>query len=69
MSYWSNNPELYDEIVFRQMVAESLANEDDDPGDTVSKFVKDPRFSAVAQRAEQDYWGSRIDEAMIKGRE
>ena len=69
MSFWSNNPELYDEIIFRQMVAEGLADEEDDPFETVHQFTKSPQFSAVAQRAEQEYWGSRIDEAMVRRKE
>lgn len=66
MSYWANNPELYNEIIFRQMVVEGLANEDDDPGDAVCAFDEDPRFSGIALRAEQNYWAGKTNEAMMR---
>jgi hypothetical protein len=71
MSYWSHNPELYDEIIFKQMVAEGLANEDcEDFGEVVRIFIRDnPKSWETICRAEQNYWGSKIDEVMTRKKE
>jgi hypothetical protein len=73
MSYWSNNPELYTEIVYKQMFKEGLVDipfdEADDPDDVVSKLIDSKDGYKVAMRAEQDYWGSRIDHVMDKMKE
>lgn len=63
MSYWSDNPELYDEIIFREMVAKGLAQEDDDPAEAVNEFMKKPDSWKLASDAEQEYWADRADAA------
>jgi len=72
MSYWSHNPELFTEIIFNQMVREGLAKEDEeDIEEVVSKFLDKADSYKLVTRAEQDYWGSKIDEAEVRygGRE
>jgi len=64
MSYWANNPELYDEIIFKQMIREGFATEEDgnDLENVVGFFLKNnPKAYKVALRAEQDYWGGMVD--------
>ena len=61
MSYWSHNPELYDEIIFNRLVAEGLVNEDcDDPYEAVRVFMEKPDSWKLAVEAERDYWVSKI---------
>lgn len=63
MSYWSHNPELYDEIItkalpveWRKRVESDEIGLDEVPGDI---------FYEAATEGEADYWGSKIDEAMM----
>jgi len=63
MSYWSHNPELYDEIIFKRMVIEGLANEDDDPHEAVQKLMDMPDGWKTAIEAERDYWSDMADAA------
>ncbi len=63
MSYWAENPELYDEIIFKEMIIRGLCNSEDDPGEAVKNFINDPRFYEVAIEAEKDYWADKIDRA------
>ena len=62
MSYWSHNSELYNEIIFKEMVARRLANEDDDPEIVVPEFMKKPDSWKLASNAEANYWGNKVDE-------
>lgn len=61
--YWNCNPELYTEIIFKEMVRRELCNEEDDLNETVKNFINDPRFCEVAIEAERDYWADRVDKA------
>ena len=65
MSYWSHNPELYDEIIFKRMVSEGLASEDDDRPiyEIVGEFVKKPDSYKLIVEAERDYWSDMTDAA------
>lgn len=64
MSYWSHNPELYDEIIYNQMVVEGFATgEEEDIGEAVRIFMAScPVAYQLALRAEQEYWATKIDE-------
>lgn len=68
MSYWANHPELYDEIIFKQMIKEGLAKEEDFErlDDVVREFVKKEDSYKVCLRAEQEYWESLIDAAKAR---
>ena len=66
MSYWNQNPELYTEIIFKQMVHEGLAKEEEDVEKVVGGFLKQPDSWELAIRAEQEYWGSMVDKAMMR---
>ena len=61
--FWNYNPELYTEIIFKEMVRRSLCNMLDDPGEAVNNFKNDPEFYKVALEAERNYWADKIDEA------
>jgi len=61
MSYWSYNPELYDEIIFKEMVARGLCNEEDDIQEVIDNFKDDPRFTEIAIQAERNYWADKMD--------
>ena len=63
MSYWSHHPELYDQIIFDEMVDKGLADEDDDPYEAVQEFMKKPDSWKLAVEAERDYWGGVVDAA------
>ncbi len=72
MSYWSNNPELYDQIIVdeaiaRGIVSEELREEKTDGDIVYDILIKREDFSEIALAAEGDYWGGRIDDAMMKG--
>lgn len=60
MSYWSDNPELYDEIIFRRLVSEGIASEDDDSFEAVQKFMERPDSWKLAIEAERDYWEGMV---------
>lgn len=66
MSYWSDNPELYDEIIFDRMVEDGLVSPDDDRPtyEIVNNFMKKPDSWKLASDAEADYWADKVDEAM-----
>ena len=68
MSYWSHNPELYDEIIITEARARGIIKEDDDREDyeIIKELFKRSDFSQIASVAEGDYWGSKIDEAMMR---
>jgi len=66
MSYWSHNPELYTEIIFREMIRRGLCNELDDPEEAVGNFKDDPNFYKIAIEAEREYWADIIDRAKEK---
>ena len=73
MSYWANNPELYTEIIYKQMLNESLVeipfDDAEDPDQVVSNLMKTKDGWKVAVRAEQEYWGSITDSVMDKYKE
>jgi hypothetical protein len=64
MSYWAHNPELYDEIIVKEAKARGIVEEDDDrfDGDIVAELMKTDHYIPLAQSAEAEYWGSKIDE-------
>lgn len=63
MSFWAENPELYTQIIFNEMVRRGHCNEDDDIEEAVENFQNHPEFTETALAAEREYWSSRIDEA------
>jgi len=64
MSYWSHNPERYDQIIFDEMVRQGKATEDEDACEAVAEFIKQPDAHKLIAEAEADYWAGRIDAAM-----
>lgn len=68
MSYWSHNPELYTEIIFKEMIAKGLATEDDyeNIDEVVNNFLEKPDSWKLASEAERDYWADRLDEAVAR---
>jgi hypothetical protein len=68
MSYWSENPELYDSIIVEELVRRGLITERDahyeHPAILVYQFKLRPDFYEICQAAEQAYWGDRVDEGM-----
>lgn len=67
MSYWSNNPELLDEITtrslptfWRNFVEYGLLD--------LCEVPEHIRYKAMLE-GERDYWGSRIDEAKMRHEE
>jgi len=64
MSYWSHNPELYTEIIFKEMVHKGLVLEDcEDIEEVVREHLKTKDGYKTALDAEADYWGGMIDDA------
>ena len=61
--YWNCNPELYTEIIFKEMVRKGLCNDSDNPEEEVNNFKDDPEFYKIAIEAEKNYWADKIDEA------
>ncbi len=68
MSYWSHNPELYDEIIVKEAKARGIIDEDDEQFnyDIVKKLEQRDDFSKICLSAERDYWGGKIDEVMMR---
>ncbi len=66
MSYWSHNPKLYDEIIFKRMVTEGVAKEEDleekEIWMIVDEYLANHKSFELAMRAESKHWGDRIDE-------
>jgi hypothetical protein len=60
--YWNCHPELYTEIIFKEMIRRGLCNDFDDIEETVENFKDNPEFSKVATMAEGNYWADKIDE-------
>lgn len=67
MSFWSHNVELYDEVItnalpdeWKDRVESGEIELSDVPEDVVYK---------AAVSGEEDYWGTRIDEAVMKKKE
>jgi len=75
MSFWSNNPELYDEIIYKQMFAEGLVTvsyDEADPEDAYQAVVKLMLTKdgwKVAVRAEKEFWASKTDDVMNQMKE
>ena len=67
ISYWAEYPELYTEIIFKEMVKRGLCNDLDNPEEAVNSFKDDPLFYMVCEEAERDYWADRIDGAKEGG--
>lgn len=65
MSYWSHNPELYDEIIYKKLVADGLVSEEDDRPvyEIVQEFMDKPDSWRLAVEAERDYWADQADAA------
>jgi len=63
--YWNCNPELYTEIIFKEMVKQGLAKEADYENieEIVNAFLLKPDSWKLAIDAESGYWADRIDEA------
>ena len=64
MSYWSHNPELLDEITIKFLPEEWRNKVESDEIDLYD-VPEDIRDKAM-QEGTEDYWGSKIDEAMMQ---
>ena len=69
MSYWSHNPELLDELIFRELLARGLATGDDDPFEAVSRCKDRPDFSEIVSTADREYWADQTDYARMRAKE
>jgi hypothetical protein len=71
MSYWSENPGLYDSIIVKELLRRGLVSELEreyyDDYNIVHQFYQHPDFHDICTKAEQAYWGDRVDEGMTKG--
>ncbi len=70
MSYWSHNPELYDEIIVNEAIKKGAikeeAREEKSDGELVQELLQLSSFTKIAFDAEANYWGSLIDDAMMR---
>ena len=68
MSFWANNPELYDEIIVNEAKRRGIVAEDDEGLDyeIMVQLAKRNDFYEVAEAAEADFWASKIDRAMMR---
>jgi hypothetical protein len=64
MSYWSHNPELYDELIVKEAKKKCIIEEYDDreDGDIIAELMKTDHYIPLARSAEAEYWGNKIDE-------
>jgi hypothetical protein len=69
MSYWSNNPEAYDEIIHQEMIRRGKATEDEDPFEAGQRLRDDPDEVDIVSTAEREYWADRIDDAKLRAKE
>ena len=67
MSYWSHNPELYDEITIKAL-PEKWRDLVESGEIELEEVPEDVRYKATIE-GEGDYWGSKIDEAMMRRKE
>jgi len=64
MSYWSHNPELYTEIIFKEMIRKGIVLEDcEDVEEAVRKHLNEPDGWKTAVDAESAYWTYMADTA------
>jgi len=63
MSYWSHNPELYTEIIFKEMVRRGLASEEDfeNADEIVNTFLLKKDSWKLAVDAESSYFAGLMD--------
>jgi len=64
MSYWSHNPELYDEITTNAL-PEEWKDRVESGKIELEDVPENIRYEAAIE-GERDYWGSRVDEAMMR---
>ena len=64
MSYWSHNPELYDEIITNALPEPWQTQVIE--GEIELTDVPDDVFLKAEVNGTADYWGSKIDEAMMQ---
>lgn len=64
MSYWSHSPELLEEITIRFLPKEHREKVEKEEIDLYD-VPQDIRAKAMLE-GEQDYWGGRIDEAVMR---
>ena len=65
MSYWSHNPELYDEIIVDEMIRRGLGTEEEDPEDILKRWNElDIKTNLdVVSVAEAGHFGGLVDTA------
>lgn len=70
MSYWSENPELYDEIIVDEAIRKGIVREEEreekTDGEIIQELLQRDSFTKIAIDAEAGYWGNRIDDAMMR---
>jgi hypothetical protein len=59
--YWNNNPELWDEIIVKEMRARGLATEDEEIEVIIERWGNADYMVEVASAAEADHFGSIAD--------
>ena len=65
--FWSNNVELYDEITIKALPDEWKEKVESGEID-IRDVPEDIRYKAAIE-GEQDFWASRVDEAMMRKKE
>jgi len=67
MSYWSNNPELYDEITIKALPEEWREKVESDEIE-LSDVPEEIQYKARIE-GEREYWAGRVDEAWMQEKE
>ncbi len=66
MSYWSNNVELYDQLIIEEMIKKGLATEDEDDHVILDRWDKHPDSAQISGDAESTYWSGLADIAKLR---
>ena len=65
MSYWNNHPELYDEIIVKELVRRGIvtteAAEETEAWELVNQHKDRKDFHIITTDAEADYWSGLAD--------
>lgn len=67
--FWNNHPELYEEIIIKEMIRRGLATVDEEPDAVLKRWEERDDDYIIAQAAEADYEADKIDEAWERYKE
>lgn len=68
-SFWSDNPELYDDLIIKEMIRRNLATEDEEPEVVLKRWNEREDSYTIAEEAEVGYMADRIDDAWERHKE